>query len=69
MFEEIIAIAIIVLAVGGAVTYIVKTKRRGQKCIGCPYAKSCGQKCTCNIDIEKSNEESKKAATTAFFVE
>ena len=33
---EIIAIAVIVLVVGGAVAYIVKAKKSGVKCIGCP---------------------------------
>jgi len=42
---DIIAIAAIVLIVGLAVFYIVRAKKRGQKCIGCPYAKQCSGKC------------------------
>ena len=38
---EIIAIAAIALIVGGAIFYIVKSKRSGKKCIGCPYADKC----------------------------
>lgn len=38
---DIIVIAVIVLIVGGAVAYIVKAKKSGKKCIGCPYAGSC----------------------------
>lgn len=38
---DIIVIAVIALIVGAAVGYIVKAKRKGQKCIGCPYASSC----------------------------
>ena len=45
---EIIAIIAIVLIVGGAVFYLVRAKRRGQKCVGCPYSKECGGKCNCN---------------------
>lgn len=45
---EIIAIIAIVLVVGGAVAYLIRAKRRGQKCVGCPYAKECGNKCNCN---------------------
>ena len=41
MLTEIIAIAAIVLIVGGAVAYIIKAKKSGRKCIGCPYASSC----------------------------
>ena len=44
---EIIAIVAIVLIVGGAIFYLVRAKRRGQKCVGCPYAKECGNKCSC----------------------
>ena len=42
---DIIAIAAIVLIVGLAVFYIVRAKKRGQKCIGCPHAKQCSGKC------------------------
>ncbi len=45
---EIIAIIAIVLVVGGAVAYLIRAKRRGQKCVGCPYSKECGNKCNCN---------------------
>lgn len=39
-------IAIIVLAIGGAVFYIIREKKKGKKCIGCPYSDSC-TKCNC----------------------
>lgn len=39
--EEIIAILIILLIIGGAIFYIVKAKKKGNKCIGCPYSKTC----------------------------
>ncbi len=48
---DYLAIAAILLLVGGALLYIVLAKRRGQKCIGCPYAKQCaekGQGCPCH---------------------
>ena len=41
---DIIVIAAIVLIIGGAVAYIVKAKKSGKKCIGCPYATSCSSK-------------------------
>lgn len=53
---DYIAIAAIVLAVGGAVLYMIRAKKRGETCIGCPYAKQCAGKCGgC-----KSTEEKKK---------
>lgn len=45
MIDDIIAIAVIALLVGGAVAYIIKAKRSGQKCIGCPDSKTCSGNC------------------------
>lgn len=55
---DYIAIAAIVLIVGAAVFYIVRAKRRGEKCVGCPYAKQCGGNCggCANVTKEKDNE-------------
>lgn len=41
---DIIVIAAIVLIIGGAVAYIVKAKKSGKKCIGCPDGCSCSSK-------------------------
>lgn len=50
MTDFVIAI-ILILIVGGAVTYIYKAKKSGAKCIGCPSAKECGKKkCDCGSD-------------------
>ncbi len=56
---DYIALAAIVLIVGAAVFYIVRAKKRGEKCVGCPYAKQCGGKCSggcANVTKEKDNE-------------
>ena len=46
---DLIIVAILLAIVGGAVTYIYKAKKRGQTCIGCPYAKKCASlKCNCD---------------------
>ncbi len=61
---DFIIIAIIALIVGGAVAYIIKAKKSGKKCIGCPDGGSCGKSggcqggCSgcrgeCNCDDEK----------------
>ena len=44
------AVIIIVLAaiVAAVILYLLKAKKRGEKCIGCPYAKECGGKCNKN---------------------
>ena len=51
---DYIAILAILLIVGGAVFYIVRAKRRGDKCIGCPHAKECAGKCGCNCSQDKN---------------
>ncbi len=42
---ELIIIAIVVLIVATAIIYIYRAKKRGQKCIGCPYSKECNGNC------------------------
>ena len=42
--ENIIIILIIVAIIGFAALYIYKQKKKGKKCIGCPYSCSCSTK-------------------------
>ncbi len=49
MVGDIIAVAVILLIVGGAIAYIVKAKKSGKKCIGCPDS------CSCNAKIRKND--------------
>ena len=44
LIGETIAIAIIVLIIGSSILYIIKAKKNGVKCIGCPDAKTCNTK-------------------------
>ncbi len=51
--ENLIIIGIIVVVVALALFYVIRQKKKGVKCIGCPYAKDCAQKspkggCSCN---------------------
>ena len=51
--ENFIVIAVIVVILGCAIGYIIKAKKKGAKCVGCPYAETCGKgknNCdSCNI--------------------
>lgn len=40
--ENAIIVVVLVAILGGAVAYIVRAKKRGVKCIGCPSGGSCG---------------------------
>lgn len=46
IIANIIVIAVLVCLVGAVVYYIYKAKKRGEHCIGCPYAKQCGGACS-----------------------
>lgn len=57
---DYIAIAAIVLIIGAAIFYIVRAKRRGEKCVGCPYAKQCGGNCNgghSHAEADKDNDK------------
>lgn len=41
--ENYIVLAVLALLIGLAVLFIVKEKKKGKKCIGCPYADQCGK--------------------------
>ena len=47
----ILAVVAVILLV--VIRYLVKAKRRGVKCVGCPHAKSCGSNtghtCGCGV--------------------
>ena len=42
---DYIIIAVVACIVGAIVFYLVRAKKRGETCIGCPHAKQCGGKC------------------------
>lgn len=46
--ENIIIIAIVSVIVICAVVYIVKSKKNGEACIGCPHSKQCSGNCHCD---------------------
>ncbi len=46
--KTLLLIIIIFAIIFFAGLYIYNAKKKGQTCIGCPYAKSCGGKCDSN---------------------
>ncbi len=48
--ENIIIIAIVAAIVIAICFYLYREKKKGRACIGCPYAKQCGGKCSKAID-------------------
>jgi len=47
MIENAIIILIISVIIISSIIYLYKAKKRGQKCVGCPYSKTCSSNC-CN---------------------
>lgn len=43
--ENVIIVLVLLTIVAGIVWYLYRAKKRGEKCIGCPYAKQCGGSC------------------------
>lgn len=43
---DLIIVIILLGLIGAAVTYIVKAKKSGVKCIGCPAGSQCAHKCS-----------------------
>ncbi len=60
MITDILIGAVLVLIIGAAVVYIIKEKKQGVKCIGCPHAGTCaysskkGGTCQCPTSSDNS---------------
>ena len=47
---NVLIFAIIAAIVGASGWYVVREKRRGKKCIGCPDSGSCPHSCNCSAN-------------------
>ncbi len=63
--DNFIIVAVIAVIVGAALAYVIKAKKSGAKCIGCPDSKTCASKnassgCSgnCNCCSSCSSQES-----------
>ena len=45
--KDLILLLVILAILGLAGWYVYKARKKGQKCIGCPYSKTCGSNCQC----------------------
>jgi radical SAM protein with 4Fe4S-binding SPASM domain len=48
MIENVIIVLILLAIAGGIIWYLIRAKKRGEHCIGCPYSKNCAGKCSCD---------------------
>ncbi len=42
--QNITIAVLLAVIIGGAAWYVIRAKRRGGKCIGCPHSKSCASR-------------------------
>ena len=50
---DLIVVGIVCIIVGVAIAYIVKEKKKGVRCIGCPAAGKCSGKCAGHTDTNQ----------------
>lgn len=50
--ENIVIIVALIVVLGLSATYIIKARKNGAKCIGCPASHECG-KCNCGCGNEE----------------
>ena len=58
--KDIIIIAVLIIVLATSIGYIVKAKKSGVKCIGCPSSKECGSKSnnsSCNCGCSNCNTD------------
>ena len=55
---NLIVSAVLIIAFGGAIAYIINAKRKGVKCVGCPHGGST-RKNACHCDVDVVNFDSK----------
>jgi radical SAM protein with 4Fe4S-binding SPASM domain len=44
--ENLIIVLILLAIATSIIWYLIRARKRGEKCIGCPHAKRCGGKCS-----------------------
>ena len=57
MMKNIIIVIIILAIVISICVYLYKEKKRGTKCIGCPYGKQCGGNCSGKCQEDKPSHK------------
>ena len=59
IISNIIVVLIVIAIILSIIIYLVKEKKKGATCIGCPYAKKCSGQC-CNAHEFQQKEKDEK---------
>ena len=46
--KDLIVIAFLIIIISASAFYVLRAKKKGQKCIGCPNSCSCSKECLKN---------------------
>lgn len=62
IMENFIVAGILIVLISAVIFYLVREKKKGRKCIGCPYAKQCGNHCSGGCGGEGGQHKSQTAS-------
>ncbi len=54
--ENIVLVAVIAVIIVSALVYVIKAKKKGVKCIGCPSGGKCNGSCS-ECTVYRNNDE------------
>jgi len=57
--ENFIVVLILLAIAAGIIWYLIRAKKRGETCIGCPYSKQCASKCNGVCSCNSADTDSK----------
>lgn len=58
--ENFVITVILIVLIGTIILYLVREKKKGKKCVCCPYAKQCDSHGHCNGDCSGNFNHSEK---------
>jgi len=53
--ENVIIILLLAAIAAGIIGYLIRGKKRGETCVGCPYAGKCGSQCNGSCSGKSDN--------------
>lgn len=55
--KDFIVVSVIACITVAVIIYLYRAKKRGETCIGCPYAKQCSGGCSCGCNKETTDKK------------
>ena len=58
--KNVVVVLILLAIAAGIIWYLIRAKKRGQSCIGCPYSKQCSGKCNGGCSCDSTDTDNKQ---------